>query len=68
MAALEGIAEEADASVLVSGTLRREEEESARFLASMAGLWVRGVEVDWSGVYRRPCREPGGPADVCVPA
>ncbi|MFJ9842408.1 type I polyketide synthase [Kitasatospora sp. NPDC101155] len=36
------------ASVVVSGSLRREDGGSRRLLASMAELFVRGVPVDWS--------------------
>ncbi|MFG2843341.1 type I polyketide synthase [Kitasatospora sp. NPDC048296] len=37
-------------SVVVSGSLRREDGGLRRLLASMAELFVRGVAVDWSGV------------------
>ncbi|WP_431784967.1 acyltransferase domain-containing protein, partial [Streptomyces chumphonensis] len=48
---VQAIVEAADAEAIVVGTLRREEDESARFIASAAELWVRGVDVDWSAVY-----------------
>jgi acyl transferase domain-containing protein len=35
---------------VVTGTLRRGEDEPGRFLASLAGVHVRGVEVDWRAV------------------
>ncbi|WP_431784898.1 SDR family NAD(P)-dependent oxidoreductase, partial [Streptomyces chumphonensis] len=48
---VQAIAEAADTEATVVGTLRREEDESARFIASAAELWTRGVDVDWSAVY-----------------
>ncbi|MCZ7417119.1 type I polyketide synthase [Streptomyces sp. WMMC897] len=48
---VQAIAEAADTEATVVGTLRREEDESARFIASAAELWVRGVDVDWTAVY-----------------
>ncbi|WP_431784955.1 polyketide synthase dehydratase domain-containing protein, partial [Streptomyces chumphonensis] len=48
---VQAIAEAADAEAIVVGTLRREEDESARFIASAAELWTRGVDVDWTAVY-----------------
>ncbi|WTW92289.1 SDR family NAD(P)-dependent oxidoreductase [Streptomycetaceae bacterium NBC_01309] len=41
----------------VSGTLRRGEGGPERLIASAAGLWVRGVPVDWSAFFAgRPVR------------
>ncbi|GGV64800.1 polyketide synthase [Streptomyces longisporoflavus] len=34
--------------VVVAGTLRRDEGGLGRFLASLAEVWVQGVDVDWS--------------------
>ncbi len=34
--------------VVVTGTLRRDQGEWARFLRSLAEVWVRGAHVDWS--------------------
>ncbi|QMU69826.1 type I polyketide synthase [Streptacidiphilus sp. P02-A3a] len=45
---LEGLADVADP--VVSGTLRRDDGGSARLLASLAEVHVRGVVVDWAGV------------------
>ncbi|MDX3232327.1 type I polyketide synthase [Streptomyces sp. ME19-01-6] len=36
---------------VVTGTLRRDEGGARRFLASLAELWVRGVEPDWARVF-----------------
>ncbi|HEY2263084.1 MAG TPA: beta-ketoacyl synthase N-terminal-like domain-containing protein, partial [Streptosporangiaceae bacterium] len=52
----------ADASApVVTGTLRRDDGGPGRFLASLAGLHVRGVPVDWAAVL------PGG-RPVALPA
>ncbi|MCZ7417900.1 type I polyketide synthase, partial [Streptomyces sp. WMMC897] len=48
---VQAIAEAAEVEATVVGTLRRDEDESARFIASAAELWTRGVDVDWSAVY-----------------
>ncbi|HEY4020752.1 MAG TPA: type I polyketide synthase, partial [Pseudonocardiaceae bacterium] len=40
----------AEADVVVTGTLRREEGGPRRLLTSMAELFVRGVAVNWNGV------------------
>ncbi|WP_431784923.1 SDR family NAD(P)-dependent oxidoreductase, partial [Streptomyces chumphonensis] len=48
---VQAIAEAADTEAIVVGTLRREEDESARFIASAAELWTRGVDIDWTAVY-----------------
>jgi acyl transferase domain-containing protein len=37
-------------AAVVTGTLRREEGDLRRFVASLAALHVRGVPVDWSGL------------------
>lgn len=39
------------ARTLATGTLRRGEGGSERFLTSAAELWVNGVEVDWGAMY-----------------
>ncbi len=36
----------------VVGTLRREESTPGRFAASLAEVWVRGVDVDWPALFR----------------
>ncbi|MBT2381724.1 SDR family NAD(P)-dependent oxidoreductase, partial [Streptomyces sp. ISL-111] len=36
---------------VVAGTLRREQDSVARFLRSAAEVFVRGVDVDWAGVF-----------------
>ncbi|MEU9143435.1 type I polyketide synthase [Streptomyces sp. NPDC048349] len=46
--------DDAEAHVVVTGSLRREDGGLRRLLASMAELYVRGVPVDWSGVLPRP--------------
>ncbi|MDL2082240.1 SDR family NAD(P)-dependent oxidoreductase, partial [Streptomyces sp. GXMU-J15] len=48
---VQAIAEAAEKPVAVVGTLRRDEDEDARFLANAAELWVRGVDIDWSAVF-----------------
>ncbi|MGW0601351.1 type I polyketide synthase, partial [Streptomyces sp. NPDC002776] len=48
---VQAIAEAAEQSVTVVGTLRRDENENVRFLASTAELWVHGTDIDWSAVY-----------------
>jgi rifamycin polyketide synthase module 9/10 len=48
--------------VLVVGSLRRDDGGLPRLLASMGELFVRGVEVDWSGVL------PGPAGRVDLPA
>ncbi|MFD3844222.1 acyltransferase domain-containing protein, partial [Streptomyces sp. NPDC058642] len=45
---VQAIAEAAERPVTVVGTLRRDEDENARFLASAAELWVHGTDIDWS--------------------
>ncbi|MDX3229222.1 SDR family NAD(P)-dependent oxidoreductase [Streptomyces sp. ME19-01-6] len=47
---LEGSAGEA-AATMVSGSLRRDEGGLDRFLASLAQVWARGVEVDWDRAF-----------------
>ncbi|MGP4053124.1 acyltransferase domain-containing protein, partial [Streptomyces sp. 2A115] len=44
------IVDAAQADVVVTGSLRRDDGGLRRLLASMAELFVRGVAVDWSGV------------------
>ncbi|WP_308293269.1 type I polyketide synthase [Streptomyces sp. YS415] len=48
---VQAIAEAVEQPVTVVGTLRRDEDDSARFLASAAELWVNGTDIDWSAVY-----------------
>ncbi|MFD3844197.1 type I polyketide synthase, partial [Streptomyces sp. NPDC058642] len=48
---VQAIAEAAQQPVTAVGTLRRDEDENARFLASAAELWVHGTDIDWSAVY-----------------
>ncbi|MCL7430518.1 type I polyketide synthase, partial [Streptomyces sp. YS415] len=48
---MQSIAEAAEKRVTVVGTLRRDEDENARFLANAAELWVNGTDIDWSAVY-----------------
>nr|WP_062212866.1 type I polyketide synthase [Streptomyces sp. NBRC 109706] len=46
------VAEERDAGgLVVVGTLRRDEDETARLIASAAELWVAGGPVDWAAFY-----------------
>jgi rifamycin polyketide synthase module 7/8 len=47
------IADERDAYVVVTGSLRREDGGPRRLLSSMAELFVRGVAVDWTGLVPR---------------
>ncbi|MFE0023214.1 beta-ketoacyl synthase N-terminal-like domain-containing protein [Amycolatopsis sp. NPDC059021] len=44
------IADDADADVLATGSLRRDDGGQRRLLMSMAELFVRGVPVDWSAL------------------
>ncbi len=37
--------------VVVAGSLRRDQGGLERFLLSLAEVWVRGVDVDWVGVF-----------------
>ncbi|MGC5402120.1 SDR family NAD(P)-dependent oxidoreductase, partial [Streptomyces sp. DT20] len=53
------VQEIADDSV-ITGSLRRDDGGLDRFLAGVAELWVRGVEVDWSAAF------PDGPRPVTV--
>ncbi|MEU9609887.1 SDR family NAD(P)-dependent oxidoreductase [Streptomyces sp. NPDC048057] len=53
----------ADSAAVVTGSLRREEGGLRRLLASMAELFVHGVDVDWSGAV--PVRTT--PARVALP-
>jgi mycoketide-CoA synthase len=39
-----------DLSVLIAGTLRRDEGGAKRFLQSLGEAWVHGVDVDWAGL------------------
>ncbi|WTW92288.1 SDR family NAD(P)-dependent oxidoreductase [Streptomycetaceae bacterium NBC_01309] len=49
--AVQDVADAKDFPVTAVGTLRRDEDESARLTANAAELWVRGVSVDWSGWF-----------------
>ncbi|MEV5881055.1 acyltransferase domain-containing protein, partial [Streptomyces sp. NPDC052101] len=44
------VAEAAGADLVSVGTLRRDQGGLGRFVISLAELWVRGVEVDWTAV------------------
>ncbi|ARQ72082.1 hypothetical protein CAG99_00555 [Streptomyces marincola] len=49
---VQAVAEEAETGpVVVVGTLRRNEDEAARLVASAAELWVNGATVDWTAFY-----------------
>ncbi|MGW2277164.1 type I polyketide synthase [Streptomyces sp. NPDC001770] len=52
--AVQETAEAADADAVVTGSLRRGEGGTARFLASLAEAQVHGVAVDWSPVLAGP--------------
>ncbi len=54
------VADHAGADIVVTGTLRRDDGGPRRLLTSMAGLFVRGVAVDWSAVL------PAGAASAHV--
>ncbi|WP_018653754.1 type I polyketide synthase [Actinomadura flavalba] len=45
---VEEIADRAGADVVASGSLRRDDGGLDRLLASAAGLWARGADVDWT--------------------
>ncbi|WP_234314143.1 type I polyketide synthase, partial [Streptomyces sp. NBRC 109706] len=45
------ILETADAAGVVVGTLRRNEDEAARLIASAGELWVNGTSVDWTAFF-----------------
>ncbi|WP_193511667.1 type I polyketide synthase, partial [Streptomyces griseoloalbus] len=49
--AVQATAEETGDHVAVTGTLRREQGGTGRFLASLAEQWVRGGRADWTAVY-----------------
>nr|WP_069883443.1 type I polyketide synthase [Streptomyces luteocolor] len=48
---VEETGEEAGVDVFAGGTLRRDQGDGRRFLASLAALWARGVEPDWQAVF-----------------
>jgi rifamycin polyketide synthase module 7/8 len=54
------LADDRDADVVVTGSLRRDDGGPRRLLASMAECFVRGVPVDWRGVLPAPA----GPVDL----
>ncbi|HEY5285511.1 MAG TPA: SDR family NAD(P)-dependent oxidoreductase [Solirubrobacteraceae bacterium] len=37
--------------VVLAGSLRRDQGDEQRFLASLGEVWVRGVEIDWERVF-----------------
>ncbi|MYS25473.1 acyltransferase domain-containing protein, partial [Streptomyces sp. SID7804] len=49
--AVQATAEETGDHVAVTGTLRREQGGTGRFLASLAEQWVRGGHADWAAVH-----------------
>ncbi|MER6678950.1 type I polyketide synthase, partial [Streptomyces sp. NPDC000983] len=49
--AVQAIAEAVETPLTVVGTLRRDEDENTRVIASAAELWVQGADIDWSAVY-----------------
>ncbi|MGW5641147.1 acyltransferase domain-containing protein, partial [Streptomyces sp. NPDC003832] len=49
--AVQAIAEAVESPLTVVGTLRRDEDENTRVIASAAELWVQGADIDWSAVY-----------------
>ncbi|MDH2430753.1 acyltransferase domain-containing protein [Sphaerisporangium sp. TRM90804] len=51
---LQDTAEEAGATAVIMGTLRREEGGMNRFLAALAEAYVRGVAVDWKAAFATP--------------
>ncbi|MFH8362987.1 amino acid adenylation domain-containing protein [Streptomyces anulatus] len=53
--------------VPVIGTLRRDQQGPARFVASLAEAWVHGVPVDWERVLPEP-GDDAGPASFAGPA
>jgi acyl transferase domain-containing protein/acyl carrier protein len=52
----ETLAERNDAGVI--GSLRREEGGPARFMLSLGEAWVRGVEVNWRGLFEETGASP----------
>jgi candicidin polyketide synthase FscC len=53
--AMRETAEDAQGSaddVCIVGSLRRREGGPARFLTSLAELWVHGAEIDWNAIFR----------------
>ncbi|NBH11161.1 acyltransferase domain-containing protein, partial [Amycolatopsis sp. SID8362] len=48
---VQDIVEEAGARAVVTGTLRRDEGGTDRFLTSLAELHVRGIRPDWEAVF-----------------
>ncbi|MEV5880973.1 beta-ketoacyl synthase N-terminal-like domain-containing protein, partial [Streptomyces sp. NPDC052101] len=49
--AITEIGHDADADVLGTGTLRRDQGGSERLLTSLAELWAHGIDPDWSRVF-----------------
>ena len=52
------LAETEAAGGVVAGSLRRDDGGPRRFLTSLADVWVRGVEVDWSSLFAGARRVP----------
>ncbi|WP_261717709.1 type I polyketide synthase [Streptomyces sp. FZ201] len=48
---VQAIAEAAGQKVTAVGTLRRDEDDNARFIAGAAELWIQGADIDWTAVY-----------------
>ncbi|MFD5607938.1 SDR family NAD(P)-dependent oxidoreductase [Streptomyces sp. NPDC127064] len=55
-ASVEESVEEADASAVVLGTLRRNEDEQRRMLLSLGEAFAAGVTVDWTTFFDGPAR------------
>ncbi|WP_425570099.1 type I polyketide synthase [Saccharopolyspora cebuensis] len=56
MAVQETLERRAEVPAVVTGTLRRDEGDLTRFATSLAELWVRGVEVDWTPLFPADAR------------
>ncbi|MDQ1536377.1 MAG: hypothetical protein QOE58_770, partial [Actinomycetota bacterium] len=54
--AIEDAVDEVGVNAVVAGSLLRDKGGLDRFLASLAELHVRGVNVDWSGCFEGGCR------------
>jgi acyl transferase domain-containing protein/acyl carrier protein len=59
--AVQETVDEVVGEAVVVGSLRRGEGGAERFLASLAEVWVRGVEVDWARVFPDSARRVGLP-------
>ncbi|MEK2478742.1 type I polyketide synthase [Streptomyces noursei] len=49
--AVQDLIEEAGVTAVATGTLRRDQGGAGRFLLSAAEVFVRGVDVDWAGLF-----------------